>query len=168
MHVKCIYDLWTLPLDIPPYLHHILVIFMLFMIIGNNSHVPQFYWINLEKSENLYFNVFNFQGPKQSPNYLKLCGSQIFHGTRLWSEGSATGDPRGPNEHGPRGQIPRPHGASPFPPCCSNAINFIMIDSSWPKTDYIKGAPASHERSAAETQKHKTGAWEIEDRRGKL
>jgi hypothetical protein len=30
MHVKCIYDLCTLPLDIPPYLHHILVIFMLF------------------------------------------------------------------------------------------------------------------------------------------
>jgi hypothetical protein len=30
MHIKCIYDLWTLPLDIPPYLHHILVIFMLF------------------------------------------------------------------------------------------------------------------------------------------
>jgi hypothetical protein len=30
MHVKCIHDLCTLPLDIPPYMHHILVIFMLF------------------------------------------------------------------------------------------------------------------------------------------
>jgi hypothetical protein len=30
MHVKCIHDLCTLSLDIPPYLHHILVIFMLF------------------------------------------------------------------------------------------------------------------------------------------
>jgi hypothetical protein len=30
MHVKCIHDLCTLPLDIPPYLRHILVIFMLF------------------------------------------------------------------------------------------------------------------------------------------
>jgi hypothetical protein len=30
MHVKCIHDLCTLPLDIPIYLHHILVIFMLF------------------------------------------------------------------------------------------------------------------------------------------
>jgi hypothetical protein len=30
MHVKCIHDLCTLPLDIPPYLHHILVIFVLF------------------------------------------------------------------------------------------------------------------------------------------
>jgi hypothetical protein len=30
MHVKCIHDLCTLPLDIPPYFHHILVIFMLF------------------------------------------------------------------------------------------------------------------------------------------
>jgi hypothetical protein len=34
-----------------------------FMIIGNNSHVPQFYWINLGKPENLFFNVFNFQDP---------------------------------------------------------------------------------------------------------
>jgi hypothetical protein len=30
MHVKCIHDLCTLPLDIPPYLNHILVIFILF------------------------------------------------------------------------------------------------------------------------------------------
>jgi hypothetical protein len=30
MHVKCIHDLCTLPLDILSYLHHILVIFMLF------------------------------------------------------------------------------------------------------------------------------------------
>jgi hypothetical protein len=30
IHVKCIHDLCTLPLDIPSYLHHILVIFMLF------------------------------------------------------------------------------------------------------------------------------------------
>jgi hypothetical protein len=30
MHVKFIHDLCTLPLDIPSYLHHILVIFMLF------------------------------------------------------------------------------------------------------------------------------------------
>jgi hypothetical protein len=30
IHVKCIRDLCTLPLDIPYYLHHILVIFMLF------------------------------------------------------------------------------------------------------------------------------------------
>jgi hypothetical protein len=30
MHVKCIHDFCTLPLDIPPFLHHILVIFMFF------------------------------------------------------------------------------------------------------------------------------------------
>jgi hypothetical protein len=30
MHVKCIHDFCTLPLDIPFYLHYILVIFMLF------------------------------------------------------------------------------------------------------------------------------------------
>jgi hypothetical protein len=30
MHVKCIHDLCTLPLDILPYLHHMFVIFMLF------------------------------------------------------------------------------------------------------------------------------------------
>jgi hypothetical protein len=93
------------------------------MIIGNNLNIPQFYWINLGKPENLFFNVFNFQGPKRSPNYLKLCGSQFFHGTRLRSEGDATGDPRGPNEHGPRGQIPWPRGASLLAPCCSDAVN---------------------------------------------
>jgi hypothetical protein len=65
---------------------------MFFMIIGNYSHVPQFYRINLGKPENLLFNVFNFQGPKRSPNYMKLCGSQFFHGTRLRREGSATGE----------------------------------------------------------------------------
>jgi hypothetical protein len=30
MHVKCIHNFCTLPLDIPPYLHHILVMLMLF------------------------------------------------------------------------------------------------------------------------------------------
>jgi hypothetical protein len=45
---------------------------------------------------------------------------------------------------------------------------FISLDASWPKTDYIKGAHAGRKRSAAETQKHKTGAREIEDQRGKL
>jgi hypothetical protein len=60
------------------------------MMIGNNSQVPYFYWINLGKAENLFFHVFNFQGPKRSPNDLKLCGVQFFHGTKLRSEGSTT------------------------------------------------------------------------------
>jgi hypothetical protein len=54
---------------------------------------PNFIGLTWENQKNLYFNVFNFQGPKQSPNYLKLYGSQVFHGTRLRSEGSATGEP---------------------------------------------------------------------------
>jgi hypothetical protein len=62
--------------------HLICIIYWLYscflMIIRNNSHVPQFYWINLGKPENLLFNVFNVHGPKQSPNYLKLYGSQFF------------------------------------------------------------------------------------------
>jgi hypothetical protein len=76
---------------------------MLLMIIGNNSHVPQFYLINLGKPENLFFNVFDFQGPKRSPNYLKFCGSLFFHGTRLRSEGDAIEEVRGGNGHGPHG-----------------------------------------------------------------
>jgi hypothetical protein len=33
------------------------------MIIGNNSHVPQFYWINLEKPENLFYMFLTFRDP---------------------------------------------------------------------------------------------------------
>jgi hypothetical protein len=39
---------------------------------------PNFIGLTWEKPENLHFNVFNFQGPKRSPNYLKLCGGQFF------------------------------------------------------------------------------------------
>jgi hypothetical protein len=95
MHVKCIHDLCTLPLDIPPFC----IIYWLYscflMIIGNNSYVPLFYRINLGKPENLFFNVFNFEGPKQSPNYLKLCGSQFSmeqdFGEKLVQQGSHKG-----------------------------------------------------------------------------
>jgi hypothetical protein len=34
--------------------------------------------------------------------------------------------PRGPNKHGPRGQIPWLRGAYPFPPCCSDAVNLHL------------------------------------------
>jgi hypothetical protein len=33
------------------------------MIIGNNSHISQFYRTNLEKPENLFFNVLTFRDP---------------------------------------------------------------------------------------------------------
>jgi hypothetical protein len=72
-------------------------------------------WENKKTSFSMF--LINFQGPKRSPNYLKLWGNKFFHIIRLRSEGDATGEPRGPNEHGPSGQIPWPHGASPFPPC---------------------------------------------------
>jgi hypothetical protein len=100
------------------------------MIIGNNSHIPKFYRINMGKPENLFFNVFNFEGPKRSPNYLKLSGSQFFNGTKLWREGSATGEPRGPNEHGPCGQIPWLRGASLFPLIAPMLSIFVSMDSS--------------------------------------
>jgi hypothetical protein len=45
---------------------------------------------------------------------------------------------------------------------------FVPMDSSWPKTDYIKGAPRVAKESAVETQKHETGAWEIKHWRGKF
>jgi hypothetical protein len=49
--------------------------------------------INLGKPENPFFDVFDFQGPKRSPNYLKFWGNEFFYGTRLRSEGDATGEP---------------------------------------------------------------------------
>jgi hypothetical protein len=115
--------------------------------------------------ETSFSMFFNFQGPKRSPSYLKLCGRQFFHVTRLWREGSATGEPRGPNEHGPCGQILWPRGACPFPPCCPDAVNLRLDGFVWPKTDYIKGAPSSRER-----ERHRnTETWNrsLGDRRSK-
>jgi hypothetical protein len=89
---------------------------------------------------------FNFQGPKRSPNYLKLCGHQFFHGTRLRREGSATGEPRGPNKHGPCNQIPWLHGAARSSLIAPIPSIFVSMDSSCPKTEYIKGAPAGRKK----------------------
>jgi hypothetical protein len=79
----------------------------------------------------------------------------FFHGTRLRSKGDATGEPRGPNGHGPCGHIPWPRGAYPFFPRCSGAVDLHLVGC------VTKG-------SAAETQKHEIKAREIEDWREKL
>jgi hypothetical protein len=42
------------------------------------------------------------------------------------------------------------------------------MDFSWPKTDYIKGAPTGHEKERRWNIENEIGAWEIKDRRGKL
>jgi hypothetical protein len=42
MHVKYIHDLCTLLIDIPPYFHHILVIFMLPMVVAPEAIVKSF------------------------------------------------------------------------------------------------------------------------------
>jgi hypothetical protein len=116
------------------------------MIIGNNSHVPQFYWINLGKLGNLYFYVFNFQGPKRSPNYVKLCGCQFFHRTRFGEKEVQQGSHEG--------QTSMVHAArflGRMGPTRSSLVVlmpsiFVSMDSSWPKTNYIKGTPAGREK----------------------
>jgi hypothetical protein len=71
---------------------------------------PNFIGLTSENQKTYFSMFFNFQRPKQSPNYLKLCWSQFFHGTRLRREGSATG-----------------RGASQFPPRCSDAV-YLRLD----------------------------------------
>jgi hypothetical protein len=48
------------------------------------------------------------------------------------------------------------------------SLIFVSFDASWPKTDYIKGPLAGREKERRQTQKHKIGDREIEDRRWKL
>jgi hypothetical protein len=134
-------------------------------LLGIIHMFPNFIGLTLENQKTSFSIFFNFQGPKRSPNYLKLCGIQFFHGTRLWREGSATGKPRGPNEHGPRDQIPWPRGASPFPLVAPMSSIFVLMDSSWPKTDYKKGTPTGHEREHCqniETRNMSLGNWRSE------
>jgi hypothetical protein len=79
------------------------------------------------KSQKTFFYVFDFQGPKRSPNYPKFWGNVFFHGTRLRSEGDATGETQGLNEHGPHGHMLGPRGAYLFPHHCSDAIDLHLV-----------------------------------------
>jgi hypothetical protein len=56
---------------------------------------PNFIGLTWENQKTFFSMFLTFRDPNK--NYLKLCGCQFFHGTRLWSKGSATGEPRGPS-----------------------------------------------------------------------
>jgi hypothetical protein len=88
---------------------------------------PNFIGFTWKKPENLFFYVFNFQGPKWSLNYLKLWGNEFFHRTRLQREGSATEEVQGRNRHGPRGQMLGSRGAYSFSPRCSDAVDLHLV-----------------------------------------
>jgi hypothetical protein len=64
MHVKCIHDLCTLPLDIPSYVHHILVIFMLFDDYWGIIHkFPNFFGLTSENQKTSISMLLTFRDP---------------------------------------------------------------------------------------------------------
>jgi hypothetical protein len=88
---------------------------------------PNFIGLTWESQKTFFLCFLNFQGPKRTPNYLKVWGNQFFHGTKLWRKGSATEEVRGRNGHGPHGQMPRLRGAYPFSPRCSDAVDLHLV-----------------------------------------
>jgi hypothetical protein len=60
------------------------------------------------------------------PKLLETLREPVFHGTRLWREGSATEEVQGGNRHDPRGQMLGPHGAYPLPPRCSDVVDLRL------------------------------------------
>jgi hypothetical protein len=94
------------------------------MIIGNNSHVPQFYWINLGKPETSFSMFLTFRDPNEVQITRKFVGAsreQDF-GAKVVQQGSQ----RGPNEHAPYSQIPWTRGVSLFPPHYSDAVDLRL------------------------------------------
>ena len=80
------------------------------MILGIFSQFSNFSGINPALAENPIFYILMFQGPKISPNDLKIYGDQFLEGRRLGSEGSEQAEARGPKEGGPHGQGIWPRG----------------------------------------------------------
>jgi hypothetical protein len=130
--------------------YHICIIYWLYscflMIIGNNSHVPWFYWINLGKPENPFSMFLTFRD---------LNGVQI-----TWNFAGASFSMK--QDFGEKevqqgiheGQTSMAHAAKflgQVGPACSPLIApmpsiFVSLDSSWPKTIYKKGPPVCRER----------------------
>ena len=87
MHLKCIHELCIELLIFQSYLHHIRVISLFSIDFRNISQFPYFSGINPALAENPIFYIFEFQGPKQRPNDLKIYGDQFLEGRRRMSEG---------------------------------------------------------------------------------
>ena len=66
-----------------------------------------------------------FQGPKQRPNDLEIYEHQFLEGTKCGIEGSEQTEARGPEEGGPRGQIPWPRGTHHLRPRSSVAVDLF-------------------------------------------
>ena len=95
MHVKCIHELCIIILIFPSYLHHIRVIWLIYIDFGDNSQFPQLFGINPAEPENPFFHVFDFQGPKRRPNDLRFHGDHFFEERKCTSQGSSKGEIRG-------------------------------------------------------------------------
>ena len=126
MHVKCIHELCIILLIFQSYLHHIRVISLFYIDFGNISQFPYFSGINPALAENPIFYILMFQGPKRRPNDLIFCGDHFLEGTKRRSEGSEKMETRGPQEVGPRGQIPWPRGTPHPGPRGSDAVRFRL------------------------------------------
>ena len=70
-----------------------------------------------------------FQGPKRRPNDLEIYEHQFLEGTKCGSEGSEQTKARGPEEGGPRGQVPGPRGTHHLEPRGSVAVDLFAHDS---------------------------------------
>ena len=86
MHVKCIHKLCIELLIFQSYLHHIRVISLFYNDFGKISQSSYFSGINPALAENPIFYIFEFQGPKRSPNDLKIYGDHFLEGRRRMSE----------------------------------------------------------------------------------
>lgn len=83
---------------------------MIYIDFGNISLFPYFSGINPAQAENPIFYILMFQVTKRRPNNLIIYEHQYLEGTKRVSEGSEQTEARGPEEGGPRGQIPWPRG----------------------------------------------------------
>ena len=71
-----------------------------------------------------------FQGPKRQRNHLEIYGRQYLEGRRTTEKGSEQTEARGPNEHGPRGQVLWPRGTPPFGPWWPSGVSLLAVSSS--------------------------------------
>ena len=126
MHVKCIHELCIILLIFQSYLHHIRVISLFYIDFGNISQFPYFSRINPTLAENPIFYILMFHRPKRRLNDLIFCGDYILEGIKRRSQGSARNEVRGGFWWVPRGQIPWPRDAPPFPPRGSDAVRFHL------------------------------------------
>ena len=95
------------------------------MILGIFHSFPIFMELTLYSQKTLFLYTLMFQGPKRRPNDLEIYEHQFLEGTKRGSEGSVQMEARGPEEGGPRGQIPWPRGTHHLGPRGSVAVDLF-------------------------------------------